>query len=248
MHFRTAFITLLVFGLASVRVADAGAEKSPNDDGTTQVQLKLRDGKTKSVSVALGQSGFDVYRLCKSAKIYADDDPWLIAMAAGEGMYIFLFCAEGTPEEMRGRLDPRRDKLYALLRYPTDARDKGKFLIPKTMEGRDCGDFVTLKVPLGPDTARVATVAEGMNRTDVMQLFAPAVDHAEHEQMALFDAIHNNGRYLLLFDSGDADNKTLSTVMYWPGGENKSMLLLPRGQHDKAIPAKHRLLLERDRE
>ena len=79
-------------------------------------------------------------------------------------------------------------------------------------------------------------------------MFAPAVDHAEQEQMVLFDAIHNNGRYLLLFDSGDADDKTLSRVMYWPGGKDKSMLLLPRGQHDKAVPAKYRTLLEGDQE
>ena len=99
-------------------------------NGEKQFELKLGSDKTKTISVALGQSAVDIHNLCKPAKVYADDDPWLAAMAVGGGAYVFLFAAEGTPEEMRGRLDPRRGKLYAVLHYPTDSRDNGKFLLP----------------------------------------------------------------------------------------------------------------------
>ncbi len=214
---------------------------------TTTLDLKLPGGESKSVTVAMGQSGRQVARMCTPARIYADDDPWLGCMAYQGGHYAIMFQADGPIEKLKGRIDAAWDKLYAVVHYKTDERRDGEFLLPKSWGGKSCGDFVTLKVPLGPDTARVATVAEGMNRSDVMQLFTPAVDHTEPEQMILFDAIHNNGRYLLLFDSGDANDKTLSTVMYWPGGEDKSILLLPRGQHDKAIPAKYKILLEGDR-
>jgi hypothetical protein len=226
-------------------------EADSDGDGTTQVELRLRDGETQKVLIALGQSGFEVYKLCKSAKIYADDDPWLIAMSAGEGMYAFFFLAEGTPEEIRGQLDPRRDKLYAVIRYPTNTRDNGEFLIPKKMDGRDCGDFVTLRVSLSSDKARAATVTLGMTTKDVMRLFRPAQDHEESNDLILLDAIHNNGRYLLRFSTqADKDTDTpradrLSQVMYWPGGQQKSIFLLPREKRGKTVPANCRSILER---
>jgi hypothetical protein len=253
MHFRAAGVTLLAVILVGTPAVARGIEKSPEDNETAQIELKLGDGKAKTVSVVLEQSAIDVYNLCKPAKVYADDDPWLIAMGAGDGMYVFFFAAEGTPEEMRGRLDPRRDKLYAVLRYPTDSRDNGTFLLPSTMGDKTYGDFVTLKVPLGPDKAKAATVALGMSSEDVMRLFRPALDHTEKDYVILFDSIHDGGRYLLIFspqdDSSTYDPKfdKLSQVMYWPGGQAESIFLLPRKKRGEPLPAKYRALLDDSR-
>ena len=102
------------------------------------------------------------------------------------------------------------------------------------MDGRNCGDFVTLKVPLSPDKARGATVVCGMTADDVMQLFRPARDHAKEDDLVLLDAIHENGRYLLVFSPEDDSNThepkadTLSEVAYWPGSQRESIFLLPR--------------------
>ncbi|MCH5375222.1 MAG: hypothetical protein JJ992_14725, partial [Planctomycetes bacterium] len=119
------------------------------------------------------------------------------------GSYLLLFAAEGTAEEIRGTLDPRQDTLYAVVHYPNESRSDGEFLLPKSMRERTCGDFVTLKVPVTPDKVRVATVVLGMNATDVMGVFHPALDRAEEDDLVVFDSIEAGARYRLIFSSKD---------------------------------------------
>ncbi len=218
------------------------------NEHTAEIELKLGGDRTKTVSVALGQNAIDIYNLCKPAKVYADDDPWLAAMAAGGGAYVFFFAAEGTPEEMRGRLDPRRDKLYAILRYPTESKDSGTFLLPGTKKNGTYGDFVTMKVPLGLDKAKAATVALGMSTEEVKQLFPSATDHADEDHAVVFDSVHDN-QYLLLFtpkadgNTHDPEFDKLSEVIYRHGDKPEVIYLLPRDKRGEPVAAEHRKLL-----
>jgi hypothetical protein len=163
MYHRAVAVASLAFISAVAPAYAELSEKSSGDNTTAQIELKLGDDETTSITVALEDSAIEVFNRCKPAKVYADDDPWLIAIAAGGGTYVFFFAAEGTLEEMKGRCDPRRDKLYAVLRYPTDSRENGTFLLPGAAGDKTYGDFITMKVPVGPDKAKAATVALGMS-------------------------------------------------------------------------------------
>lgn len=218
------------------------------DEDTVEIELELGGDRTKAVSVALGQSAADIYGLCRPAKVYADDDPWLAVKAAGGGAYVLFFAAEGTPEEMRGRLDAQRDKLYAVLRYPADSKDNGTCLLPGTKKDGAYGDFVTLRVPLGLDKAKVATVLLGMSTEEVKQLFPSATDHADEDHAVVFDSVHDN-QYLLLF-TPNADGNThdpeidkLSEVIYRYGDKPEVMYFLPRDKRGEPVAAEHRELL-----
>lgn len=216
------------------------------DAESTTVELKLASGQAKEVEVALGQSAREVLTRLKPAPAAADDDPWLLYMAAGGGHYVLFFCAEGAAREMQGRLDPGRDKLCAVVHYPTESPVDGKFLLPKKMRGKTAGDFVTLKVRVGPQRARVATAALGMTAKDVMHLYRPARDRAEEDDAIVFDSIDDGGRYLLVFSSrADGDKlKSLSEVVYWPGGQKESLVLLPRDKRGEPVPAAQQAILE----
>ncbi len=224
---------------------------SPNEknENAARIELKLGSDKTKTISVTLGQSAVDIQNLCRPAQVYADDDPWLAAMAAGGGSYVFFFAAEGTPEEMRGRLDARRDKLYAVLRYPTESKDNGTFLLPGTKQDKTYGDFVTMNVSLGLKKAKAATVALGMSTEEVKQLFSSATDHANEDHAVVFDSVYDDNKYLLLFTS-EGDGKThdpkldkLSEVIYRHGDKPEAIYLLPRNKRGKPVAAEHRELL-----
>ena len=80
----------------SVLALADGQEKATHDGSTAKIELLLGEGKAKVISVALGQSAREVFNLCKPAKVYADDDPWLGCMAAGGGHYVLFFQAEGA--------------------------------------------------------------------------------------------------------------------------------------------------------
>jgi hypothetical protein len=218
----------------------AAAREETASRTTAQLSLDLANGQSKSVTVVLGQTASEIFNLCKPARVYADDDPWLAYAAAGGGSYLLLFTAEGTAKEMRGRLDPRHDTLYAVVHYPTDFKSNGRFLLPETMRKRTCGDFVTLKVPIAPDKVRVATAALGMNTTDVMGLFRPAVDHAEEDHVIVFDAINRGARYLLVL-SRQGDGGTLSEVAYWSGEDAEPRFLLPRSKRGVRVPDDYRV-------
>jgi len=216
---------------------------------TAKIELPLGEGKTKVVSVALGQSAMDVHRLCKPAKVYADDDPWLIATAAGGGAYVFLFAAEGTAEEMRGQLDPRRGKLYAVLRYPTDAREKGRFLLPDTTSEKTYGDFVTMKVAFGPKKAKAATVVLGMSAVEVKRVFPSASDRTGANHVVVFGSVYGDDKYLLIFTPKD-DGKTydpkldkLSEVIYGLSDKLDAVYLLPRNKRGKPVAAEYKKVL-----
>ena len=71
---------------------------------------------------------------------------------------------------MQTRHDPARDRLYAVVHYPTDSRDDGNYLLPENLRERICGDFLTLRVRLSPQQARVATVALGMGTEDIAEI------------------------------------------------------------------------------
>ena len=199
--------------------------------------------------MARGQNATDIHNLCKPAKVYADDDPWFAAMAAGGGSYVFFFATEGTPEEMRARLDPRRGKLHAVLRYPTDLKDNGRFLLPDAMRKGTYGDFVTMKVPLGSKKAKAATVALGMSTEQVKNLFSSATDHANEEHAVVFDSVYDDNKYLLLF-TPEGDGNThgpkldkLTEVIYRHGDKPETIYLLPRNKRGKPVAAEHRKLL-----
>lgn len=249
MYCRAAAGALLTFILSGAPASAEGLDESPEDNKTAKIELKLGNGEAKTISVALEQSAIDVDKLCRPAKVYADDDPWLIAMAAGGGTYVFFFAAEGTPEEMKGRLDPRRDKLYAVLRYPTDSRDNGTLLLPDTMRDKTYGDFVTMKVPLGLKKAKAATVALGMSTEEVKHLFSSAPDRANENHAVVFDSVYDDNKYLLIFTPED-DGKThdpkldkLSEVIYRLGDKAEAIYLLPRNKRGKPVAAEHRELL-----
>jgi hypothetical protein len=235
--------------LAGAPAGAEGIKKSPGDNKTAKIKLKLGDGKAKPISVTLGQSAIEVYNLCRPVKVYADDDPWLICLADGGGTYVFFFCAEGAAEEIRGRLDPRRDKLYAVLRYPTESRDNGKFVLPGSMRDKTYGDFVTLKVPLGADRAKVASVALGMSAQEVKHLFPSAPDHADENHAVVYDSAYNGCKYLLIFTPQDDGNTRdpkldkLSEVIYRLGSKAEPIYLLPRNKRGRPAAAKHRELL-----
>jgi hypothetical protein len=245
-----ALLSFLTIGL----VAGAGGrEWAANDEMTAKIELQLGPEKANVVTVALGQTATEVLHLCKPAKVYADDDPWLGYVAAGGGSYVLMFSAEGTVNEMKGRRDPGRDKLYAVMHYPTESRKDGTILLPATLRDRTCGDIVTLKVTLAPDKAKVATVALGLSTEDVMHLFRASPDDAKKDDGILFDSINEGDRYMLLFsppnDSSGHDPKRdrLSQVMYWPGGQSAAIFLLPREKRGEPVPAKYRALLENTR-
>ncbi len=253
MYFRLVTTALLTLSMSNSLTGAEDHGKSLQGDKTTKLDLKLADGGGKTISVSLGQTARDVYNLCKPAKVYADDDPWFTYLAADGGAYAFLFSAEGTAEEMKGRLDPRRNKLYAVLRYPRESRDGGKLLLPGTMRDKTYGDFVTLKVPLGPDKAKVATVALGMNVEEVKHLFPGASDSAGENHAVVLDSVYADSKYLLIFtpqDDGDTHDPQpdklpdkLSEVIYRFGKKAETIYLLPRNKRGKPVAAKHRELL-----
>lgn len=230
--------------------ADADqAAWSQEDVETAEIKLSLGSDQVKTISVTLGQNAIDIYALCKPAKIYADDDPWLAAEAAGGGSYVFFFTAEGTPEALQDRLDPRRGKLYAVLRYPTDSTDNGTFVLPDAMSNRTYGDFVTLKVPVGLNKAKAATVVLGMSTEEVEHLFFGATDRASENHAVVFDSIYDNNKYLLLFTpggagtAGDPKFDELSEVICRHGDKPEASYLLPRSKRGKAVAAEYRELL-----
>ena len=223
----------------------ACAKVTNRTDRTAKLQLQLEADKVKVVSVALGQSAKKVVDLCKPAKVYADDDPWLSYQAAGGGGYVLFFSHQDTAN----RLDPRRGSLYAVAHYPTGSRDGGAFLLPEAMRGKICGEHITLKVALGPDERKVATVALGMSTQDVMHLFRPAHDHADGDHSILYDSA-DGGRYLLTFSpegdshTHDSQHDKLSEVMYRPGGQKETFFLLPHRKRGQPLPAAYVTLLE----
>lgn len=240
-------LSLLTIGLAA---AGDDREKALAEETTAQIELLVGPGKTRLVTVALGQTAKDVLNRCKPAKVYADDDPWLGYAAAKGGSYVLMFAAEGTVSDMRGRPDPGRDKLYAVMQYPTESPKDGKFLLPAALRDTTCGDIVTLKVLLAPDKARVATVALGLSTKDVERLFTPATDQAKAADVVLFDSIHDGDRYLLVFSPPDGNDAhepkrdKLSQVMYCPGEKPESIFLLPREKRGEPLPANYKTLLE----
>jgi hypothetical protein len=219
-------------------------EEQPRDisRANQNASLNLLIGKeeTKSVTVTLGQTASEIVDLCRPARPYADDDPWLAYMASGGGSYLLLFTAEGTAEELRGKPDSSHDTLYAVVHYPTESKSDGEFLLPETMRERTCGDFVTLKVPIALEKVRAATVALGMNAADVMRLFQPALDHVEEDDTIILDAIDRGARYVLIL-SAQGDDRTLSEVVYRSGEDAESVYLLPRGKRGVPVPDDHRV-------
>lgn len=227
----------------------ARQEAAQHDAETTTIELKLDSEKFMEVEVALGQSAKDVFTHLQPAPVAADDDPWLLYAAAGGGHYALFFRAEGTLRQMQGRLPPGRDKLYAVVHYPTEAEVDGKFLLPEKMRGTTVGEFFTLKVQISTQKARVATVALGMSAKEVLDLYRPATDHAAEANAIVFHSIDDGGRYLLIFSSrrGKREPKLhmLSEVIYQPGAQAESSYLLPRSKRGEPVPAMYKAILEK---
>ncbi|MBN1854884.1 MAG: hypothetical protein JW829_19275 [Pirellulales bacterium] len=242
---------LLFFFMIGPLATANDPEESKGDDTTAKIDILLRSKKSKTITVSLEQTAMDVYNLCKSAAVYADDDPWLGYAAAGGGHYVLMFYAEGTMKEMRGRPDANRDKLYPVVHYPSMSLENGRFILPKAWRDRTCGDHVTLKVPVGPDKAKIATVVLGMSPQDVMSLFQPAPDQWDDDHGIIFDSIDDDGKILLTFSAEDdnsaSDRKSekLSEVMYRPGGQTEMHFLLPREKRGTPILDKYRTLLQK---
>jgi len=228
----------------SVLLCAGCAPLAASGDKAAELKLELASGKTKVVTVILGQSAGKVVALCKPPKVYADDDPWLAYKATGGGGYVLFFSHQGP----QGRLDPRGGSLYAVAHYPTGSRDDGTFLLPAAMRGKTCGQHITLKVTLGPGKRKVATVALGMSIRDVASLFEPAHDDAEEDHAILYGSA-DGGRYLLTFSptgdgaASDSQHGKLSEVMYRPGGQKETYFVLPRAKRGKPLPAEYVTLL-----
>jgi predicted methyltransferase len=246
-----SFLVIGPVPTADAQEATADTQETTADTQTSvQIELLLGPGKTHSVTVASGQTAREILRLCKPAKVSADDDPWLGYPAAAGGSYVLLFAAEGTSDQMKGRLDPNRDKLCAVIRYPSESQENGKFLLPETLREKTCGELVTLKVPIAQDKARVVTMALGLSTEDIMQLLQPASDLAKSEDLVLLDAIDNGDRYLLVFSppdhqsAHDPKTDTLSTVIYWQGGPSAASFLVPQQKRGVAVPAEYCAILK----
>ena len=232
-------LPLMAFGvLVCAGCAPMGAHR----DGSAELRLHLGPGRVKVVSVALGQNALKVIKMCRPARAYADDDPWVRYPAAEGGAYV-LFFSQRNPGPV---LDPRHGKLYAVAHYT--ARDRGVFLLPKAWRGSICGDHITLKVAIAPDETKVATVALGMSARDVMQIFEPLLDHVEGDASILYNSVEG-GKYLLAFspqnDSHPHDSQTdrLCEVMCRAGGQKETHFLLPRGKRGQPLPAAYVELL-----
>jgi hypothetical protein len=227
----------------------ARREAAQHDAETTTIELKLDSEKVKEVEVALGQSAKEVFTRLQPAPVAADDDPWFLYAAAGGGHYALFFRAEGTPRQMQGRLNPGRDKLYAVVHYPTKAEVDGKFLLPEKMRGTTVGEFFTLKVQISAQKARVATVALGMSANEVLGLYCPVTDRAEEANAIVFDSIDDGGRYLLIFssrrDKRDPKLDALSQVIYQPGARAESSYVLPRIKRGEPVPAMYKAILKK---
>ena len=133
----TAFLKPVIGGLllvvfATPLSAEDKPEKTSKDDTTAKLTIQLAPEKSKEVTVSAGQSAMAVFNLCKPAKVYVDDDPWFICPAADGGHYLLMFASEGAVKELQKRLDPNRDKLYAVVHYPKQPGDEGRFLLPKS--------------------------------------------------------------------------------------------------------------------
>jgi hypothetical protein len=118
------------------------------------------------------------------------------------------------------------------------------------MRDKICGDFVTMKVPLGPKKAKAATVALGMSTEEVKHLFPSAPDRAIENHAVAFDSVYDDNKYLLIFTPHN-DGKThdpqldrLSEVVYRFGDKAEVIYLLPRKKRGKPLPDKYRALLE----
>lgn len=248
-----AFVKLLISGLLffafiTPQLAEDKPEKAAKNESKADLTIRLPSEKSKEVTVSAGQSAMAVFNLCKPAKVYVDDDPWLICPAADGGRYLLMFASEGTVKELKKRLDPNRDKLYAAVHYPKKPGDKGRFLLPKSWNETACGEFVTPRVRLDGDKAKVATVTLGMSTDEVTQLLGPAPDRRGDDRGIVYDSI-GGGKYLLVFappkDKGKQEKKrdALSEVFYRPPGKAEALYLLPREKRGKAVPGEYKKLL-----
>jgi len=242
---------LALSSLAANQVCPADEQPAAADpEPSVKLALRLGPGKTHHVTVSVGQTAKEVVQLCKPAKPFADDDPWVGYTAAAGGSYVLMFAAEGTPDQMKGPFDPGRDKLYAVMHYPAESQENGKFLLPKSLHDRTCGEIVTLKVLVAPDQARAVTVALGLNTDDVRQLLPGSSDNPKRDDVVLYNSIEDGDRYLLVFspcdDTKARDRKTdkLSEVIYWQKAKSEAMYLFPSAKRGQAVPAEYKASLK----
>lgn len=235
-----ALATMALVAL-SASAAEPGRKHSESEAAwrkTATLELRLPPNETREVEVALGQTAREIVNRLQPARPAVDDDPWLLYPAAGGGYYALLFSADGSVKEIEGRLDPSRDQLYAVIKYPGEPVSGGKYLLPERLHESTAGEFITLKVRLGDEKARAATVTLGMKRDDVMRLYRPAEDRSMSEGVIVFDSVDGGGRYLLVFSAAAEQQQggTLTEVLYWPGGEECPAYLLPQQKRGEAIP------------
>ena len=241
---RTVSARLPRFTALGVLLCAGCATMTMRSDKDVKLELQLDSNRVKVVSVALGQSAMEVIDQCEPAKASVHDDPVLFYHAAGGGGYLLFFSHEDT----RDPPDARRSSLYAVAHYPAQITDGGVFLFPETLRGKPCGDFVTLKVPHGPDKGITASVTLGMSTQDVKRLFQPAADRADGDRSILYDS-SDGGKFLLIFSPQDGGNRhnprhdTLSELIYRPGRETEALFLLPRKKRGEPLPAEYRTLL-----
>lgn len=221
--------------------------RAMSEHGSDTAKLKLVRGENAVISATVreGQSVAEILNTLGHPD-YVDDDPWFSYKASPEGNYVLLF------GEKTSKVDAKPDMASVTVwgvRGPGTNVGEGVFLLPRRLRGKACGDFIALRVRLGPELKKVATVALGMSSSDVLRLFRPARDLAAKEGYILFPSI-DDGEFLLVFSAQD-DNKNddsrsdrLSEVMYRPGGQEKPIYLLPFKKRGHAISAIHKALLD----
>ena len=228
------FLIFLLFTIVLSGCATAPAKQSPS----VSLDLLLDSGQRRSISVSLGQSAMQVADLCRPAKVYADDDPWIFCPAAGGGIFVFFFTCPDT----KTPCDAGSDQLYAVALYTTQ-QNGGAFLLPESMKYRTYGEFLTLRLAINEDETKIATIALKMTPAEVKTLFSPAQDLSNDESFILYRSVIG-GTYLLLFSppkgerSSQPEDARLSTIIYERPGE-EAHYLLPSKNRGKLVPPEY---------
>ena len=176
---------------------------------SADLEIRLDEETTKSVTVTVGQKLVDIIRECRPAQFYADDDPWIAYGAGDGGTYVLFF------ENAEKADDHRDDTLHLVAHYPKDS-ELGEFLLPSNLRGKACGEHMTLPVLTDSgEKVKKVSVALQMGVLDVSRLFGGAEDLLEDNDRMLYAA--TDGAFLLVFKPRGGvvgKQRVLSDVVY----------------------------------
>ncbi|MGD9127213.1 MAG: hypothetical protein PVH19_07515 [Planctomycetia bacterium] len=226
-------------------------KKEPEKPAEIELEIRAGKEKTKALTVTPGMSALEVFKLASPIMPGVDDDPWLLYPAADGGGYLLLFSDEGTQEEMTGQLRATgKSKLYAVVYYSGNEPKDGRFLYPKRWEGAAYEDFLTIRVPVGENKVRVATVVLGMQEQEVKEIFPSAVNHTKEANRLLYNWLDESRKVLLVFSEvKDTATKggtkhVLSEVLLQASGAGELQYMMPREKRGKGVPEEYEKILQ----